>query len=287
MRKIVARFPTVVFFALSYGISWSAWMPYVLSGNGFGVLPFRFPNILGSGQLLGIAPGAYVGPLGSAFLVTATTGGRAALRVWRDRLLRWRVGMRWYAFAFLGIPLLGLVSTLALPGAADLRAPSLAVVLMYLPALAVQVLTTGVAEEPGWRDFALPRLQERYGPLLGTVVLGSGWAGWHVPLFCTDWAHGAGVSTVPLFVAQCLAFSVVITWVFNRTGGSLPVVVLMHASSNNTISVLWRAMFPHVPPGSAFACHLIGYGSLAVLLLLATHSRLGYPARASRVAHPG
>lgn len=89
-RAFVRTHPLVAFFVLAYGLSWAAWTPYVLSANGVGIWTLRFPTILGTGQLAGIAPGAYLGPLGSAFVVTAVADGRAGLRVWRDRLLRWR-----------------------------------------------------------------------------------------------------------------------------------------------------------------------------------------------------
>ena len=65
--------------------------------------------------------------------------------------------------------------------------PSAALLVAYLPGLILQMLTTGLAEEPGWRDFATPRLQRRYGPLLGTLILGPLWGAWHLPLFLSDW----------------------------------------------------------------------------------------------------
>jgi uncharacterized protein len=78
----VRRHGLVCFYALAYGMSWLAWLPYVLSQNGLGILYFPFPKILGSEMLVGILPGAYLGPLSSAFLetVTALAEGRAGLR---------------------------------------------------------------------------------------------------------------------------------------------------------------------------------------------------------------
>jgi hypothetical protein len=99
----VRRHPLVAFFVLAYAASWLAWLPYVLSADGLGVLDFRFPMLLGSTQISGVLPGAYIGPLGAALLVTAITGGRDGLRNWRQRLFRMRVGWYWYLIVLTGV----------------------------------------------------------------------------------------------------------------------------------------------------------------------------------------
>jgi hypothetical protein len=70
-----------------------------LSQHGLGVLDIPFPEVLGTAQLAGALPGAYLGPLGAAFLVTALAEGRPGLRRWRGRLFRFGVGWRWYALS--------------------------------------------------------------------------------------------------------------------------------------------------------------------------------------------
>lgn len=96
----------------------------------------------------------------------------------------------------------------------------------------VLAITTGLAEEPGWRDFALVRLQDRLGPINGTVPLGVLWGGWHLPLFLSTWGGWPHVLWYePIeFVGVAIALSFPITWVFNRTGQSLPLVMLLHAN---------------------------------------------------------
>lgn len=150
---------------------WAAWTPYVLSENGLGILHFGFPTLLGTAQLLGVLPGAYLGPIFSAFVVTALAQGRPGLRAWLGRLAKWRVGWRWYAGVVVGVPA---VLTVALAGLRDTgpSAPSAAVLAVFVPGLVLQMVTTGIAEEPGWRDFVMPVVQRRYGPLLGTLVVG-------------------------------------------------------------------------------------------------------------------
>ena len=80
----VRRHGLVSYYALAYGLSWLAWLPYVLSQSGLGILDISFPKVLGTTQFAGALPGAYLGPLGAAFIVTAIAEGRLGLRRWWD-----------------------------------------------------------------------------------------------------------------------------------------------------------------------------------------------------------
>ncbi|MBN9794517.1 CPBP family intramembrane metalloprotease domain-containing protein [Pseudonocardia sp. TMWB2A] len=279
----IRRRPLPSFFLLANLMSWTAWTPYVLSRNGLGVWDFRFPDVLGTGQILGVLPGAYLGPIASAFLVTAVADGRPGLRRWVGRMWRWRVRWHWYALTLLGVPAAMLVTGFVFSGG-RIVAPSLLVVAVYVPALLLQMVTTGLAEEPGWRDFALPRLQRRFGPLAGTMVLGPLWALWHMPLFLTDWGGGSGADwTRPAaFVLFCLAFNIVMTWVFNRTGESLPMAMLLHVGVNNFASVVWSETFPALDVNRSMQAMAAGSVVVAVVVLAGTRGRLGYDHRRTR-----
>lgn len=104
-RGVIARHPLISFFTLANALSWLAWLPYILSNSGVGLWDYDFPMLLGTTQLAGVLPGAYLGPITSALLVTAIVDGRAGLRRWGARLWRWRVNWRWYALALLAMPL--------------------------------------------------------------------------------------------------------------------------------------------------------------------------------------
>ncbi|TQS45041.1 CPBP family intramembrane glutamic endopeptidase [Cryptosporangium phraense] len=279
MKTLVNRYPLISFFALAFGLSWIAWTPFVLSDHGLGLEPeFRFPSGPVA-QLVGVLPGAYLGPLAAAFIVTSLAEGRAGLRHWAGRLLRWRVSLKWYLIVLLGTPLVILVASLALPGAWEqIRVPSLMILAAYVPMLLVQFVTTAAAEEPGWRDFALPRLQRRYGPVFGTCVLGVLWGCWHLPLFFTEWGGYPDVTWVQpvVFVASCVPLSLVMTWVFNRTGQSLPLVMLLHASINATYSLVWAEVFPKLDlDRDTLWGNLIGSVAVAAILIVATRGKLG------------
>jgi len=158
--------------------------------------------------------------------------------------------------------------------------PALATLIAYVPGLVLQMVTTGLAEEPGWRDFALPRLQERFGPLGGTLVLGPLWGVWHLPLFFSDWGnwpHWTWLTPIE-FVATCVTFSIIMTWVFNRSGESLPIAMLLHTSVNNFFSIAWSEMFPTLPIQATSNAFLLGSATIAIVLLAVTRGRLGYRA---------
>ncbi|MFJ2174054.1 type II CAAX prenyl endopeptidase Rce1 family protein [Streptomyces sp. NPDC087851] len=289
IRGAIRRRPMLWFFAGAMLLSWVAWTPYILSETGLGVLDIRFPELLGSSQVLGVLPGAYLGPITAAFLVTAATGGRAGLRAWAARLTKWRVSWRWYAGILLGVPTALILATFALSDG-DIRFPSAVVLVAYLPVLLFQIITTGLSEEPGWRDFALPRLQERYGPLVGTLILGPLWGLWHLPLFFSEWGGWPDVNALMIaeFIAVATTVSLVMTWVFNRTGESLPMATLLHVSINTYASVLAMDMFPTFDfQHDGNRVQLLAFGLVATILLITTRGRLGYHPRPAGDPGPG
>jgi uncharacterized protein len=226
------------------------------------------------------------GPTVAALVMTAALQGRPGLtRLWA-RMRAWRVGSRWYGAALLLIPLFYLVGTVVLPGALASYAPESLVVLVITWII---VLTLGgviggpLGEEPGWRGFALPRLQAQLGPLGGTLLLGFVWAGWHFPQFLMpEWADqngGLSVATLAIFVATVLSVAVILTWIFNHTGGSVLLAMVAHSSVNTSQAVL-NPLFPAV---NSDLNGLLGFGILAIVILVATHGRLGYSPREATV----
>jgi membrane protease YdiL (CAAX protease family) len=277
---MTCRYPLSCFFVLAFGLSWLGWAPYILSDTGLGILPFRLPALLDDEQTLGVAPGALLGPITAAFLVTAATNGRAGLRRWAGRLVRLRVGWSWYLAVLLGVPVVIVLATLPVPGAwGNVHLPTTSVLLMYVPTLFLQLVFTSLAEEPGWRDFAVPRLQERHGPLVGAFILGPLWGAWHLPLFLSEWGGWPNVEwlTVVEFVGVAIPLSIVMTWLFNRTGESLPLVMLFHANINTVFSLVWAEIFPTLTQFRD-SLHPLLFASVvfAVVLLVATRGQLGY-----------
>ncbi|MPY50552.1 CPBP family intramembrane metalloprotease [Streptomyces sp. K1PN6] len=288
LRGSIHRRPVTWFFVLAYVLSWAAWTPYVLSQNGLGVWDFAFPGTGAAPQLLGILPGGYLGPIVSALLLTGLTEGRAGLRAWRGRMTKFRVNWRWYAVVLLSVPA-ALTITSAVVSDSGPAMPTAMVLAAFLPGLIGQMVTTGLAEEPGWREFAMPRLQERYGPLAATAIVGPLWGVWHLPLFLTEWGGYPDVTWVDVlkFVITAIAFSFVMTWVFNRSSGSMPLVMLLHCGVNNFFSIAAMDMFPGMTRQDASSAFLLGSLVGALIVLVATRGRLGAGSASGDGALPG
>ena len=271
-RGTLERHQVTAFFVLAYGFSWLAEL--VLFG------------LLGQSAALTV-PVITFGPMVAACVMTGALRGRPGLSHLWARMRAWRVGRRWYGVALLFIPLFYLVGTLVLPGALASFTPESPAVLVVTWVI---VLTLGgviggpLGEEPGWRGFALPRLQAQLGPLSGTLLLGFVWAGWHLPqLLMPEWADqngGMSATTLVIFLVTVLSIAIILTWIFNHTGGSVFVAMIAH-SSVNTSQVVLNPLFPSV---NSDLNGLIGFGILAIAILVATRGRLGYPTREATVS---
>jgi len=242
------RFPLTSFFVLAYIWTWVCWWSVVAVSSGHLSLAFPKERLATCGQF---------GPFAAGLVVTWTADGRAGLREFFTRLLRWRAGPVW-----LGVSLLLLPATMLLAIVLFASTHSTLATLRFrdhwttLPAHFVFLLLLGGAlgEEPGWSGFALPRLQGRYGSLWASLWLGVLRAGWHLPLW---WMYPAPCP-YPLFVAGAVLLQFLTTWLFNHTRGSVLYILIFHAS----LSVA-SVRLPDVP-----AYHLWVLCLLAVVLLI-------------------
>jgi membrane protease YdiL (CAAX protease family) len=212
---LVKRHPLIAFFVLAFALSWWPWILYA-----FGPSP---------------TPIASFGPFLAALVVLAITQGKSGIGGLLRRMVRWRVGIRWYAVALLlpvGIALAATALNVLLgaqaPSAADLGGWtglfSIFAVRLLIPG------TGGAWEEPGWRGFALPSLQAGRSALVASLILGAVWALWHLPLVVATGQMGGWD------IVSILAWTLVLTWVYNGTGGSVLIIMLFHAMFN-TVSV--------------------------------------------------
>jgi membrane protease YdiL (CAAX protease family) len=223
VRTFVVRHPLVAFFLLAFAFSWACWaVPALGYRDGVGAVLF----------IAGV-----FGPFVAAATVTRLAGH--SVRSWFKGLFVWRVPVRWYAFA-LGVPIAfaALVTGEFVLAGEELDWSILDERLIaYLPSLLFVALAGGGNEEPGWRGFALPRLQQQLTPVRATLLLGALWAPWHLPiLFASeDSDHGLGTWGVLLLVALTMAsiigYAFAYTFLLNKTGSVL-LCIAMHASFN-------------------------------------------------------
>ncbi len=168
-RGWLARHPLTGFFVLAFAISWTLWLGAFVAGEG-AIRPVLF--LLGG-----------FGPLVSAGLVTHATGD--SVKSWLHSIFRFRVRARFYAYA-LGVPILVYAAMnigLTVMGQEVDTSLLLGRIGGYLGTFAFVAILGGGLEEPGWRGFALPRLQATHSPTRATLILGFLWGLWHVPLY--------------------------------------------------------------------------------------------------------
>jgi len=276
LRGLLIRHPLVSFFTLAYALTWLAWSPWFLSEDGVGLLPFDGEGI--SDYLNTVA--LIMGPTLSAFIMTGAIEGREGVRRLLRRIVLWWVGLGWYLFVLVGIPAIIVLSTVFLPGAlASFQASAVpSTLFLYVVAGPVFLFIGGpVFEEIGWRGFALPRLQQLYGPLVGSIVLGALWGLWHLPLFLIpswDTPHGS-LLDIALFVTWAVSTTIVITWIFNNTKGSVLLAILAHGSINSAAVAVY-ALFPAPAVTGGITNVVIGFGVAALLIVILTRGHLGY-----------
>ena len=241
-----ARHDLLLFFVLAYLLSWALWPLVILNPTSSPLVPF--------------------GPLIAAVVVSLLAGGRKELWALLKQLTRWRVHPIWYAIALVG-PFAMAVATMAL--AVALGAPiSRSGAYADLGAVAYTLLSTmiivGLFEEVGWRGFALPRLQRRLDALWAALVLGAIWALWHLPELISDPTR----QRPPLqFVVWALALSVIFTWLYNSTNGSLPIVIICHGA----IDTAGRYLLPEFSRGGyqiVWWCMVGLYLVIAIVVVL-------------------
>lgn len=223
---------TVVFCLLTFAITWGLGACAIF-------FPVRFRALFG--ELTGFHPLyilAVAAPTIAATLLTLAWEGWSGLRGLYASLTRWRFGFQWYVFAMVVIPVLGWLTS-RVAGADpkyDLSTPTL------VAAALLNLLIGPLGEELGWRGYALPRLLRRFNPCAASLILGAIWGLWHLPSFFVSSQVQADLS-LPIFLVGALCLSIIATWLFQYTGGSVLITVLLHYAVNFSLSVL-GAPFP-------------------------------------------
>ena len=212
----------------------------------------------------------------AAIIVVAAISGLGGIRALLRPLLAWRVSPGWYSVALLLSPLLVIAAigiSLLFGGPVSQFSRTLSPHLALLPIL----LFFNTGEEIGWRGFALPRLQARQSALGASLVLGVIWGLLHAPKF---FLAGQGASALPFFLfflISIMAQTILMTWVYNNTGGSLLLAVLFHFSSDAVLTFFLPAWVQPSGVPIIFAIMTLLQVGVAVLVVV----RYG-PARLSR-----
>jgi uncharacterized protein len=251
--------PVAVFFIGAYAFTWIVSAPAAFMEEGW------IPWII-------IYIGSF-GPLVSAATITWVRGDE--VRAWARQIIRWRVGWRWWVAAF-GVPIAIVAVTtvilLVIGGPVDLDQPFQSPVLIAIVFLFGLTVSGGLNEEPGWRGFAQPYLNDRYDALTASLIIGVVWAVWHLPYFLIPFAPHSGfpvVNQVGWFVGIVL-LSVILAWAYNSTGSVL-IAMILHAMVNTADILLPLAPDQLVVDGVIIetAIATVTVTQLAVTLLVA------------------
>ena len=252
----------LTFFALAFAWSWACWL----------LAPAVRVDAPIAATALSLAGG--FGPSLAAVVLVAYSSGMAGLRRWLLRCLQWRVGWRWVLLAFLfPVVFMGLAATahVALGGTLPPSPAAGHLAMAAFNFLLIFLVGGPLGEEFGWRGYALPAFQARWGWRAASLLLGVVWALWHLPLF---YSAGTAQSHLPmgLYALSAIASSVLFAWLFNRSRGSIVPVLVLHTAVN-----AWSSIIPVMvlPDGSNLRPFQIVVGILVLtaVALLFTSER--------------
>ncbi len=272
MKTFLKKHQIIIFFTLTFIISWSPWYT---GGVGFKA----------------------AGPSYAGLIVVLLVSGWEGIKEMLGRLVKWRVGYRWWVVAFFG-PLLVVLTAIGLHILAGGEAPSFQVwkveplMIPVLMLILISPIGGAGGEEPfGWRGYAQPMLQEKLGkwaPIITSFIIGIVWAVWHLPEFynpaSTQYALGWS-GFVPLIIME-ITNSIIMTWLFNKTGGSVLVAGVIWHLAVDTFSttlltgftvtgMLAGEVMPAVDLGLITMLAVV-MSVLALALLIVTKGKLGF-----------
>src|SRR5215203_911975 len=246
IRAFLKRHPVLAYYLLVFTISWGGILFAV--GVGPGGLPAtkEQAEILFPFVLLAL----FAGPSVAGIALTGLVYGRAGLRNLLTRMTRWRVGARWYAVALLTAPLLVTATLLALSISSPEFLPRIltsdekAALLLF--GVGWGLVGGGLLEELGWTGFAVPTLlRQRHGVLGTGLIVGRLWGAWHFLVAFWGSSTSSGALSLAIFLPAIIfyvgslpAYRVLMVWVYEGTGESMFVAMLMHAVFSASMLIL-------------------------------------------------
>jgi hypothetical protein len=222
----------VPFLLITFGIAWTILGLFIF-------LPEKMTGIFG--ELTGDHPLFFLAvyaPAIAAFAIVLYKAGVSGLKPYLSRILIWRSSLSWYAFLFLGIPLIFITGSL-LKGNLFAGPFPFSTVSAFLLATFFAIIK-GPVEEFGWRGLALPLLQRKLTPFWAGLILGVIWGVWHLPAFLMSGTQQSEWSFAPFFIG-CVALSIIVTPLFNRSNGSILLPAFFHF-------MLMNPIFPDAQP---------------------------------------
>jgi len=254
---MIKRHPLWFFFPLAFLLSWYPWVIALARGLGH-----SGPNPLGV--------------FAAALIVTAFSQGWSGVKDLLFRLVRWRVGIRWYAFVLLA-PAAICVTAAGVNLLFGAPAPSTEAFKGWpelLDRFIFIFLFIGLGEEPGWRGYALEQLQRARSPLMSSLILACIWALWHLPLMGSEFSP----AIIPAFLLSLFGATFIQTWMYNRTRGSILMQMIFHSTVNTVGAGFVFPMFKGADVIRLWYVYAVLWALLAAILIATGKLRAREPA---------
>jgi membrane protease YdiL (CAAX protease family) len=314
IRQTMKRRPVAWFFAISLAIELAVVAVFLSSGaaakleeairaTGLG----GRTDFVSAGRLVVLEPGSWLGVLLSilqplspdiaAFVVAALAFGLGGVVVlvrryrfwskdvgWRRGLGVW--GLMFFTFLAMSLATAGLNYLFAPPGSfVWVNTPILSWSFPLALLASIFLDIGGVTEETGWRGFALPLLQARMTPLAATVIVGLMWGVWHFParpdILSGAYGLWGGALLLAILLFRFVILSVVMTYFYNRVGGSTLIAIAMHGLHNDSVFLQGRinaeGLQPYVVSELTLLAPIV---VVACLLLIVSGRSLGLDKKA-------
>lgn len=281
------KYPILIYFLLAYGITWLCWLPGLIVGHqkgylmpNFNTYHILFETGFENTQHLGLAIvfffGVY-GPLIGGFIATWIDGKKEGLAEWWRQITHWNIESKWYLNSLV-ITFLIAAIPVAILGIIGGFSPSNLAITYIIGLILVQLLRSGLGEEPGWRGFLLPRLREQYEGDKYIWILGLVWAVWHFPIVSIEALSmmpnvpiAQSVVTVLISLAgnvmALIGISFIYAWLYNNTK-SVFLAIVFHALSN--VFVFWLPSYLESPGAAGLAAALMPW-----VVVIIMQKRLG------------
>jgi membrane protease YdiL (CAAX protease family) len=279
LKSVMQRHPIASYFVLMFAGLWLAYLPLLLSSQGFGVFDYSFPFPV----VLFNLPASLFGPVLAGAIMSWVVGGKQGRQEFRKSLFRFRVGPQWYLLPLVAVPVLGVLSITLVQGLEPigvLAGQIGAFVSSYLLNTLLLAVLINLWEESGQMAFVTPEIQRRRGAVVASLVVAGTWSLMHLPaLFVPEMGVGIGGSLsfanialgILVLVAFALPVRFIATWLFNSARHSVVIVAVFHAAMNATQSELTKALTGY----NSF--YLIGaFAVVSFILLAVTRGKLGY-----------
>jgi membrane protease YdiL (CAAX protease family) len=265
LKNVIKQKPLLSYFIFTYIISWMFLIPSykILLNAGWNqsgldsIPPLALIGLLGA-----------FGPSIAAIILTKISGGNISDVL--KKLILWKVNIKWYLFVlFVPSILLGISVLISqLFGFSLGQAVFTNIPIMFLSAILLTLPFGPLAEELGWRGYALPKLLNKYNPLVASLILGLFWTFWHIPAFFVPGVaipsvFEVNILTIFLYLLNNIGLSLIFTGIFFRTKGSVLLAILLHAGSNASQNIIYSIL----PAIESVAPHRLTIYILNILLV--------------------